>query len=162
MAAAARQAPSTAGYGHGQGPQGGRGRWATRARPHLADSGDPTDASNELAGTPGVAGSFVVRLSDYTSQQATQRFSLTVDPPLQISTISLATGAVGVHLQPRHAGAGLPGQLGDRDGDYHIDPQRRRATVASPGALVLSGALARRAFEERWPDLPVRPPGRCY
>ena len=37
-----------------------------------------------------------MRLSDYDGQQATQRFSLTVDPPLQISTTPLATGTVGV------------------------------------------------------------------
>jgi large repetitive protein len=47
----------------------------------LQTSGDPRDASNELAGTPATAGiySFTMRLADYTGQQATQQFTLTVE-----------------------------------------------------------------------------------
>jgi Putative Ig domain len=37
-----------------------------------------------------------MRLTDYPAQQATQQFSFTVDPALQISTAPLATGTVGV------------------------------------------------------------------
>ncbi len=37
-----------------------------------------------------------MRLADYDGQQATQQFTLTIDPPLQISTTPLATGKVGV------------------------------------------------------------------
>jgi large repetitive protein len=37
-----------------------------------------------------------MRLADYAGQQATQQFSLTVDPPLQITPTTLASGTVGV------------------------------------------------------------------
>ena len=42
----------------------------------------PTDASNELSGTPTTAGTytFTMRLSDFSGQQATQQLSLTINP----------------------------------------------------------------------------------
>jgi large repetitive protein len=59
---------------------------------------DPRDANDELAGTATKAGTytFTMRLTDYDGQQATQQFSLTIDPALQITPTTLPAGTVGV------------------------------------------------------------------
>jgi hypothetical protein len=58
----------------------------------------PSDNNSQLSGTPTTAGTyaFTMKVPDSEGDQATQQFSLTVDPPLQISTTPLATGTVGV------------------------------------------------------------------
>jgi large repetitive protein len=61
------------------------------------DAAGPRDANDELAGTPTTVGTytFTMKLSDYDGQQATQQFTLTIDPPLQI-TATMPVGTVGV------------------------------------------------------------------
>jgi large repetitive protein len=58
---------------------------------------DPRDANDELAGTPATAGTytFTMRLTDFGGQQATQQFTATIEPPLQITSTTLAAGTVG-------------------------------------------------------------------
>ena len=71
---------------------------------------DPRDANDELAGTPVTAGTytFTMRLTDYNGQQATQQFTLTIDPPLQI-TGTMPAGTVGVaYSQDLIAQGGVP------------------------------------------------------
>jgi hypothetical protein len=57
---------------------------------------DPRDANNELVGTPATAGTytFTMRLTDYQGDQASQQFTVTINPPLQI-TSTMPAGAVG-------------------------------------------------------------------
>ena len=59
---------------------------------------DPRYANNVLTGTPTTAGTytFTMKVSDFAGQQATQKFTLTIDPPLQITSTTLPAGKVGV------------------------------------------------------------------
>ncbi len=83
--------PGTAGQAFGQNffLSGGAGpySWAVTAGQlppglTLQTFAAPTDANNELTGTPTTAGtfSFTMRLTDFSGQQATQSFRLTINP----------------------------------------------------------------------------------
>ncbi len=79
----------------------------------LTTFSDPRDANDELAGTPTILGTytFTMRVTDYNGQQATQQFTVTVHPPLQITTTTLPAGTVGVpysHDLDLNAQGGLP------------------------------------------------------
>jgi large repetitive protein len=74
---------------------------------------DPRDANDELAGTPTAVGTytFTMRVTDYNGQQATQQFTVTIHPPLQITTTTLPAGTVGApysHDLDLNAQGGLP------------------------------------------------------
>ena len=71
---------------------------------------DPRDANNELVGTPTTAGTytFTMRVTDYQGDQATQQFTATINPPLQI-TPTMPAGTVGVaYSQDLTAHGGVP------------------------------------------------------
>jgi hypothetical protein len=70
----------------------------------------PRDANDELAGTPTTAGTytFTMRVAGFDGQQATQQFTATIDPPLQISG-TMPAGTVGVpYSQDLAAQGGAP------------------------------------------------------
>jgi hypothetical protein len=70
----------------------------------------PRDANDELAGTPTTAGTytFTMLVTDFDGQQATQQFTATIDPPLQI-TPTMPAGTVGVpYSQDLTAQGGAP------------------------------------------------------
>ena len=79
----------------------------------LTTFSDPRDANDELTGTPTTVGTytFTMRVTDYNGQQATQQFTVTVHPPLQVATTTLPAGTVGVrysHDLDLNAQGGLP------------------------------------------------------
>jgi large repetitive protein len=65
----------------------------------LTTFSDPRDANDELTGTPTTVGTytFTMRVTDFDGQQATQQFTVTVHPRLQVTTTTLPAGTVGVH-----------------------------------------------------------------
>ena len=79
----------------------------------LTTFSDPRDANDELTGTPTTVGTytFTMRVTDYNGQQATQQFTVTVHPPLQVATTTLPAGTVGrpySHDLDLNAQGGLP------------------------------------------------------
>jgi hypothetical protein len=108
----------------------------------LQTFGEPTDADNELAGTPTTTVSRQPAIQPhprYDCSGLQQRPDGNADP--------------GWHLQLPHAGAGLTGQHCDRDGHYHhrsVAPSDGRG----PGTVSMSEALADRAVTGA--HLPVR------
>jgi len=64
----------------------------------LQTSFDPRDANNQLTGTPTTPGTFTftMQLTDFYGHQATQQFTLQIQPPLQITSTTMPDGTVGV------------------------------------------------------------------
>jgi len=64
----------------------------------LQTSFDPRDANNQLAGTPTTPGTFTftMQVTDFYGHQATQQFTLQIQPPLQITSTTMPDGTVGV------------------------------------------------------------------
>jgi hypothetical protein len=79
----------------------------------LTTFASPRDANDELAGTPTTVGTstFTMRVTDFYGHQATQQFTVTIHPPLQVTTTTLPAGTVGVpyrHDLDLNAQGGLP------------------------------------------------------
>jgi Putative Ig domain len=104
---------------------------------------DPRDVNDTLAGTTTTAGTytFTMKLSDYDGQHTTQQFTVTVYPPLQITTsTTLPAGTVGVpysHDLTAQGGNGPPYSWFDDPGP--LPPGLSLGSAAPNTGNVLTG-----------------------
>ena len=102
---------------------------------------DPRDANNELVGTPTTAGTytFTMRVTDYQGDQATQQFTATINPPLQI-TSTMPAGTVGVaYSQDLIAQGGVPPYTWSIFANDPLPPGLSLGTTAPDFNNVLTG-----------------------
>ena len=102
---------------------------------------DPRDANNELVGTPTTAGTytFTMRVTDYQGDQATQQFTATINPPLQI-TGTMPAGTVGVaYSQDLIAQGGVPPYTWSIFANDPLPPGLSLGTTAPDFNNVLTG-----------------------
>jgi len=105
---------------------------------------DPRDANNELVGTPTTAGTytFTMRVTDYQGDQATQQFTATINPPLQI-TPTMPAGTVGVaYSQDLIAQGGVPPYSWSIFANDPLPPGLSLGTTAPDFNNVLTGTPA--------------------
>ena len=105
---------------------------------------DPRDANNELVGTPTTAGTytFTMRVTDYQGDQATQQFTATINPPLQI-TGTMPAGTVGVaYSQDLTAQGGAPPYTWSIFANDPLPPGLSLGTTAPDFNNVLTGTPA--------------------
>ena len=105
---------------------------------------DPRDANNELVGTPTTAGTytFTMRVTDYQGDQATQQFTATINPPLQI-TGTMPAGTVGVaYSQDLIAQGGVPPYTWSIFANDPLPPGLSLGTTAPDFNNVLTGTPA--------------------
>jgi hypothetical protein len=103
---------------------------------------DPRYANNVLAGTPTTAdtSTFTMKISDFDGQQATRQFSLTIDPPLQITSITLPAGTVGAPYRHEFtAHGGTPPYHWFTFDNTHLPPGLTLASAAPDTNNVLTG-----------------------
>ena len=105
---------------------------------------DPRDANNELVGTPTTAGTytFTMRVTDYQGDQATQQFTATINPPLQV-TPTMPAGTVGVaYSQDLIAQGGVPPYTWSIFANDPLPPGLSLGTTAPDFNNVLTGTPA--------------------
>ena len=107
---------------------------------------DPRDANDELAGTPTTAGTytFTMRLTDYQGDQATQQFTDTINPPVQITPTTLPAGTVGKpysHDLDLNARGGAPPYTWSIFANDPLPPGLTLDTTAPDFNNVLDGTL---------------------